>query len=104
VGNKSTHLITIADFNQARPLAANETLATSPLLSRRPFRAFGPITVTWPHAFGNYHALQVRTEHKGRHGLYLLNSFVYSKAIDNSGQSLESQAPTRIRARRISTT
>jgi len=91
VGNKSTHLITIADFNQARPLAAGETLATSPLLSRRPFKAFGPITVTWPHAFGNYHALQVRTEHKGRHGLYLLNSFVYSKAIDNSGQSLESQ-------------
>jgi hypothetical protein len=91
VGNKSTNLVTIADFNQARPLAPNETLATSPLLSRRPYPAFGPITVTWPHAFANYNALQVRFEHRGRKGLYLLNSFVYGKAIDNSGQSLESQ-------------
>jgi len=91
VGNKSTNLITIADYNQARPLAAGETLATSPLLSRRPYRAFGPITVTWPHAFANYNALQVRFEHRGNYGLYLLNSFVYGKAIDNSGQSLESQ-------------
>jgi len=91
VGNKSTNLITIADYNQARPLAAGETLATSPLLSRRPYRAFGPITVTWPHAFANYNALQARIEHRGAGGLYLLNSFVYGKAIDNSGQSLESQ-------------
>ena len=30
-------------------------------------------------------------EHRTSKGLYLLNSFVYSKAIDNSGQSLESQ-------------
>jgi hypothetical protein len=91
VGNKSTNLITIADYNQARPLAAGETLVTNPLLSRRPYRAFGPITVTWPHAFANYNAMQVRFEHRGSHGLYLLNSFVYGKAIDNSGQSLESQ-------------
>lgn len=91
VGNKTTNLITIADFNQARPLRADETLATSPLLSRRPYKGFGPITVTWPHAFANYNAMQVRLEHRGNKGLYLLNSFVYGKAIDNSGQSLESQ-------------
>ena len=91
VGNKTTNLITIADFNQARPLRADETLATSSLLSRRPYQAFGPITVTWPHAFANYNALQARFEHRGNKGLYLLNSFVYGKAIDNSGQSLESQ-------------
>lgn len=60
VGNKTTNLITIADYNQARPLGANETLTTSPLLSRRPYQAFGPITVTWPHAFANYNGLQVR--------------------------------------------
>ena len=91
VGNKSTNLITIADYNQARPLAPGETLATSPLLSRRPYQAFGPITVTWPHAFGNYNALQARFEHRGGKGLYFLNSFVWGKAIDNSGQSLEAQ-------------
>lgn len=91
VGNKTTNLITIADINQARPLRAGETLATSPLLSRRPYQAFGPVTVTWPGAFANYNAMQVRFEHRGSTGLYVLNSFVYSKAIDNSGQSLESQ-------------
>jgi hypothetical protein len=91
VGNKTTNLITIADINQARPLRPGETLASSPLLSRRPYRAFGPVTVTWPHAFANYNALQVRFEHRGERGLYLLNSFVYGKAIDNSGQSLEAQ-------------
>jgi hypothetical protein len=91
VGSKSTNLITIADYNQARPLNQNETLATSPLLSRRPFKAFGPVTVTWPHAFSNYNAFQARIEHRGSRGLYLLNSFVWGKAIDNSGQSLEAQ-------------
>lgn len=91
VGNKTTNLITIADYNQARPLRAGETLASSPLLARRPYQGFGPITVTWPHAFANYNALQVRFEHRGNKGLYLLNSFVYGKAIDNSGQSLEAQ-------------
>lgn len=91
VGNKTTHLITIADINQARPLRAGETLTTNPLLSRRPYQAFGPVTATWPEAFGNYNALQVRFEHRGNKGLYVLNSFVYSKAIDNSGQSLEAQ-------------
>ena len=91
VGNKTTNLITIADFNQARPLRADETLATSSLLSRRPYQAFGPITVTWPHAFANYNAMQARIEHRGNKGLYVLNSFVFGKAIDNSGQSLESQ-------------
>ncbi len=91
VGNKSTNLVTIVDYNQARPLAAGETLATSPLLSRRPFQAFGPITTAWAHAFANYNAFQARVEHRGKKGLYFLNSFVYGKAIDNSGQSLESQ-------------
>ena len=49
------------------------------------------VALPWPHAFANYNALQVRFEHRGGRGLYLLNSFVYSKAIDNSGQSLEAQ-------------
>ncbi|MBI3209165.1 MAG: TonB-dependent receptor [Candidatus Solibacter usitatus] len=91
LGNKSTHLIAIADYNQARPLTSSETLATSSLQSRRPYQKFGPVTVTWPHAFANYNAFQARFEHRGKSGVYLLNSFSYSKAIDNVGQSLEAQ-------------
>lgn len=47
--------------------------------------------MTWPGAFANYHALQAKIERRFSEGLYLLNSFVYSKAIDNTGQALEAQ-------------
>jgi len=49
------------------------------------------MSATWPAAFANYHALQVKLERRLSGGLYALNSFVYSKAIDNVGQALEAQ-------------
>ncbi len=88
VGNKSSHLILFADFNQARPNRVGENAS---IQARRPDQAFSAITVTSPQGFANYHALQARLEHKFSAGLYLLNSFVYSKAIDNAGQALEAQ-------------
>jgi TonB dependent receptor len=88
IGNKSTNLILFADYNQARPNRPGENLSVQ---ARRPNQAFGPITVTWPGGFANYHAFQAKLERRFRDGLYLLNSFVYSKAIDNTGQALEDQ-------------
>ncbi len=88
VGNKSTHLIVFADYNEARPNRPGETLS---LQARRPNQAFGAITVTWPGAWGNYHGLQVKLERRFSGGFYALNSFVYSKAIDTTGQALEAQ-------------
>lgn len=88
VGNKSTQLIVFADFNEAGPQRPGENLS---IQARRPNQAFGAITVTWPGAFANYHALQAKIERRFGDGLYLLNSFVYSKAIDNTGQALEAQ-------------
>ena len=88
VGNRSTHLIVFADFNQARPNRPGENAS---IQARRPNQSFGAITVTFPGAWGNYHALQAKFERRFAGGLYLLNSFVYSKAIDTSGQALEAQ-------------
>jgi Carboxypeptidase regulatory-like domain/TonB dependent receptor-like, beta-barrel/TonB-dependent Receptor Plug Domain len=88
VGSKSTHLILFADYNEARPNRPGESLS---IQARRPNQAFGAITVTWPGAFANYHALQAKFERRLSSGFYFLNSFVYSKAIDNVGQALEAQ-------------
>ena len=95
VGSKSTKLIIFADFNQARTLTPEEALlptARQPSIqARRPNPAFSAITITTPDAFANYHALQARIERRAAGGLYFLNSFVWSKAIDNTGQALEAQ-------------
>ena len=88
VGNVSNHLVIFADFNEARPNRAGETLS---IQARRPNQAFSAITVTFPSARANYHALQARFERKFTNGFSLLNSFVYSKAIDTTGQALEAQ-------------
>ena len=88
VGNKSTNLIVFADYNEALPKPPGENLS---IQARRPNQAFGAITVTWPGAFANYHAFQAKLERQFSEGFYLLNSFVCSKAIDNTGQALEAQ-------------
>jgi hypothetical protein len=88
VGNNGTHLIVFADYNEARPNRPGENLSVQ---ARRPNQAFSAITVTFPHARSNYHALQARLERRFRNGLSILNSFVWSKAIDTAGQALEAQ-------------
>jgi hypothetical protein len=88
VGNNGTHLVVFADYNEARPNRPGENLSVQ---ARRPNQSFSAITVTFPHARSNYHALQARLERKFRNGLSVLNSFVWSKAIDTAGQALEAQ-------------
>jgi hypothetical protein len=88
VGNNGTHLVVFADYNEARPNRPGENLSVQ---ARRPNQAFSAITVTFPHARSNYHALQARVERKFRGGFSFLNSFVWSKAIDTTGQALEAQ-------------
>ncbi len=91
VGNKSTHLIVFADYNQATPAAVGSGPGVPSLQQRRPNQAWGPITITWPGAFANYNALQLKLEKRYSGGLSLLNSFTWSKALDNASQSLEDQ-------------
>ncbi len=87
VGNDSNALPLIADYNQAAP----QPTATSnlSLAARRPIQGYGAITWFNPAGFSYYNALQVKLEKRFSYGLQFLNSFVWGKAIDNSGQSLD---------------
>ena len=93
VGNHALKLLLLADYNQARPLTTAELAlpaAQRPSLDvRRPISGFRSISATLPAAYSNYHALQVKFERRFAKGLYLLNSFTWSKAIDNASQVLE---------------
>jgi hypothetical protein len=86
VGNHSVKLVTLADYNQARPNATNENTA---LQARRPIPGYSFIQISFPGGQANYHALQAKLERRFSGGLYLLNSFTWSKAIDNVAGHLE---------------
>jgi len=88
VGNKSTGLVLLADINQARPPVAGE-IANDTLDARRPIQGYGSISGVIPAAFSTYHSLQIKAEHRAGRGLYILNSFTWSKGIDNTSQVLE---------------
>jgi hypothetical protein len=93
VGNHALKLLLLADYNQARPLTSAELAlpaAQRPSLdARRPIQGFRTISAALNSGFSNYHALQVKFERRFAQGLYLLNSFTWSKAIDNVSQVLE---------------
>jgi len=85
-GNKAGRLPIIADFNQALPNQPGQTLGVQ---ARRPNQSFGAITWVDPVGTESYNGLSARIEHKYSSGLYLLNSFTWSKAMGNSEQALE---------------
>ncbi len=90
VGNSATGIPVIGDYNQAAPQpTATSTLS---LAARRPIPSFGAITWFDPAGLSNYNALQVKLERRFTNGLQFLNSFVWGKAIDNAGQSLDTSA------------
>jgi hypothetical protein len=93
VGNHALKQVLLADLNQARPLTLAELAlpaAQRPALDqRRPIPGFRSISAVLPAAFSNYNALQIKFERRFSRGLYVLNSFTWSKAIDNVSQVLE---------------
>ncbi|MBL8210914.1 MAG: TonB-dependent receptor, partial [Bryobacterales bacterium] len=86
VGNRSNGLMTLGDYNQSRPNAIGENLT---ILQRRPIQNFDYIQISWGGGFATYHALQTKIEKRYAAGVYLLNSFTWSKAIDNASGHLE---------------
>jgi len=95
VGNRGTHLMILADYNQARPNATNENLS---LQARRPITNFGAIEIAYGAGYSNYNALQVKLEKRYSAGLTLINSFTWSKAIDNASGHLEANNGDNSRA------
>jgi len=86
VGNKSDHLMILGDLNQARPNAAGEN---TPLQTRRPIQGYQFIQSAFDGGKGDYRAMQVKVERRYSQGLYLLNSFTWSRARDNASGHLE---------------
>ena len=86
VGTHSVGLIILADEKQALPNLSGQNLS---LAARRPYPNFNTIEISWNGGFGTYNALQTKLEKKFRNGLYVLNSFTWSKALDNAPGHLE---------------
>jgi hypothetical protein len=86
VGTHGTKLMILGDYNQARPSAIGESLTVD---QRRPIPGFSYIEVAYNGNSSSYNALQTRFEKRYASGLYLLNSFTWSKSIDYGSGHLE---------------
>jgi Carboxypeptidase regulatory-like domain/TonB-dependent Receptor Plug Domain len=89
VGNHSTKLIILGDYNQARPNTTTDPAAGTPLQARRPFANYSFIQASFNGGWTTYNGLQVKLERRFADGLYFLNSFTFSKAMDNAAGHLE---------------
>lgn len=92
VGNHGVHITELTDYNQA----ASQTLSCQQtgtgcltLQQRRPIPTFTNILETFNGNFLLYNSLQTKLEKRYSNGLYLVNSFTYSHAIDNASFNLE---------------
>jgi hypothetical protein len=85
-GNRSVGLWILTDLNQAAPNLTGQNLSVK---ARRPDAQFDFIDANFSAGFSSYNALQVKLEKRYASGLYVLNSFTWSKAIDNAAGALE---------------
>lgn len=86
VGNRGAKQLILTDFNQARPNGPDENLSID---DRRPIPGFTHIQMSFSGGNTFYHAFQAKLEKRFSRGLYVLNSFTWSKAIDNAAGHLE---------------
>lgn len=86
IGSHGVHIWVLADLNQASPNLPGQALS---LQGRRPITNFTGIEESIPAGFLSYNALQAKLERRFSDGLYLLNSFTYSRAIDNASGHLD---------------
>jgi hypothetical protein len=99
VGNHAVHVAALEDYNQARlclpsevPTAANSAgKCTTSLLNRRPIANFTDILTESNAGFLIYHSLQTKLERRFSNGLFLINSFTWSRGLDLSSADLEAQ-------------
>jgi hypothetical protein len=95
VGEHGVKLQVLADLNQSAANAVTATCNPSvnsgclSLAARRPIPTFTTIEESLSQGFLNYNGLQSKIEHRTGHGLYLLNSFTWSRALDNASGHLD---------------
>jgi hypothetical protein len=86
VGNHGVGTWVNEDLNQALPNLSGQAL---PLKARRPNPNFDYIDSNFSAGFSSYEGLQVKIEKRYSNGLTILNSFTWSKAMDNASGALE---------------
>ncbi|HEX7360368.1 MAG TPA: carboxypeptidase regulatory-like domain-containing protein [Bryobacteraceae bacterium] len=92
VGNHAVRLLMFVDENQALPNSPGENI---PLNDRRfLYPGFSAISAGLPVGLSKYNALQAKFEHRWSGGLYFLDSFTWSHALDNSTLALENPNDT----------
>jgi hypothetical protein len=95
VGEHGVKLQVLADLNQSAPNAVTATCNPAvnsgclSLAARRPIPTFTTIEESLSQGLLSYNGLQTKLEHRTGHGLYLLNSFTWSRAIDNASGHLD---------------
>jgi hypothetical protein len=97
VGNHAVHIPALLDSNQARLCTAAEisssactSTGSASLLNRRPISNFTDILTESNAGFLTYNSLQTKLERRFSNGIFLINSFTWSQAINNSSADLES--------------
>jgi hypothetical protein len=85
VGNRGVKLQEIGTYNQRNP-----ALGTDPITGyfKRPYSNIGDVSETFNGGMSNYNGLQAHVEQKNFHGLWLLDSFTWSRDFGNVGDSL----------------
>jgi hypothetical protein len=91
VGDHGTHLGVLGDFNQAatEPVSCNTGVGCLTVQARRPISTFTNILTLFPEGYLVYNSLQAKLEHRYSHGVFLIDSFTWSKAINNASTDLE---------------
>jgi hypothetical protein len=86
VGEHGVHIWVLADLNQAAPNGPGQSLS---LQARRPIATFTGIEESIPAGFLSYNGFEAKLERRFTNGLYILNSFTWSHAIDNASGHLD---------------
>jgi len=84
-GSVGRKLDVALDINQARlPAFPGE-----PLEPRRPYPAFGAISMSKNLAVSSYNAFQLKVEKRFSHNLYFLAAYTFSKSLDSASSAWE---------------
>jgi hypothetical protein len=91
VGSKGTHLFRFRNWNNAYHVETGENLPPRPgdVQQLRTFPSLGPILEYETSSSSIYHALQLRLQKSFSANLSFINSFTWSKSIDDSDVPLQ---------------
>jgi hypothetical protein len=92
VGSHGVHIPVLTDFNQGstEPVACDTNAADClSQQARRPIANFTNILTALPQGYLIYNSLQTKLERRYSNGIYLINSFTWSRAFNNASADLE---------------